>query len=829
MHPTSESLAFGRVRQAVLLGLFAGLGVGLGHLLAGVPGVELMSTNAALAGVALGPIGGIAVGVLSQLVYSLTSPFGLPMPLLLCAQLAGMGTAGLLGGLLAPALRTRTARSSRALAGAAGVVAAFWFDLLTNLAAARIFDLPLLTVLAGGLLFAAIHAGTAVVAWALLLPHLAARLMSLGRSMPRIVPLVALGLLTATVADAQPARTVRPDSLAAASDSLATAVADISPPDASPVSPTGLPDGAPADWTRPLWQPFHASFHEYLARTTGWSLVRDGGHGSASMILGEPGGTVAPTIWRDGIPLGVGHRWLDEPETVPMAGHSLGRDETVDDIRLVRRDMRPGQDFLDTRWYSGPHDSFLRDVHFLTAKAPWRIGFDFAETIDREGYDFRTPGETRYFELDDVFSTEFWGHFRRRSGRGRLERHLAGGDRLSLTVENARKTRRGVPVYDINQQEYWRNEVLLDWRSPRGEVADRLAIWWTDVDMLLVSGFSVAGGRLLESVRSGATGTWNLAGDRLRLDVRYGRWSLQDSGAGADWAPEYADPFGRVGEEVGLTTTGRTTLLGRDLRVTAAADWARHGDWAVTGGVALGAATGAPGWRLSLDHTRRAPRSDEVATPWRVVVPDGRQTIILPGEDLDRERQWRLAATWARPLLGADLELSASLRQLRHGIGWQADVDDTERGRLVNGVALEAATVRARLAGAWPLLGWLRWEAEGGWHTWRRDDDLELALPPTVQFRLSALWEQRFFAEDGILQLAGYWHNRSTMDDPWFLAAPVALPTLTQLDVIAGFRLIGTNLSVELRNVLGNGEQISANAVAEPMELRWRLHWTFHH
>ena len=56
------------VRQPVLLGLFAGVAVGVGYLLAGVPGVELMTLVTALAGLALGIRAGAGVGGLAALV-----------------------------------------------------------------------------------------------------------------------------------------------------------------------------------------------------------------------------------------------------------------------------------------------------------------------------------------------------------------------------------------------------------------------------------------------------------------------------------------------------------------------------------------------------------------------------------------------------------------------------------------------------------------------------------------------------------------------------------------------------------------------------------------
>ena len=105
MPASRESREFDGVRQAILLGLFAGTGIGLGFLLFSIPGLELMTLNAALAGVALGPVLGAAAGGLAMGVFSLIHPLGVPVPVLFAAQVAGMALAGALGGGVAPVMR----------------------------------------------------------------------------------------------------------------------------------------------------------------------------------------------------------------------------------------------------------------------------------------------------------------------------------------------------------------------------------------------------------------------------------------------------------------------------------------------------------------------------------------------------------------------------------------------------------------------------------------------------------------------------------------------------------------------------------------------------
>ncbi len=832
MRSTPTNREFGRVRQAVLLGLFAGTGIGLGYLLSAVPGVELMSTNAALAGLALGPLGGAVVGMVSQGVYSLASPFGPPVPLMLAAQLLGMAAAGMAGGLLAAPLRRAPGVLSTGLAAVAGLVAALGLDLLTNLAVAVQFSLPLKGVLIGGAAVAALHLGTVAAAWGILLPLLADRLGRLRRPGPRAVLLAGL-LCSALVV---PRSGVAQELAEPTGDPVAVAAADSAhvasgQPDSLAVAPADTLPGLPEGWRRPLWRPFHGTFAERLARITSWLPVRDGGPGATMVVLGEASTSPVPEIWRDGMPLGVGHRFLDDPESWSLAGRDLevapvgswpaARESSV--LVLAPRDPVPDRDLLDTYWFAGPHETRLRDVQFLTADAVWRLSVDAYENLDREGYDFRTPGESRFIALDNLNSTEFWGNAAVRSTRGRLSRRLEDGSRVTIALENSRKHKHGVAVSDLDQQEIWRNSTQLRWQAGGRDDRSEATVWWTDTDLLVDP---IGGGdRLIEGAREGARVSWAPPGALVDLDLTYQRWAVQDSGADSAWAPAYADTSRIAGEDLALTASrrwqGRIPITG-----AVGARWAQHGGASATAVLTAG---GPRGWGASAARSGRAPRSDELATAWRYVVPGGRQTVVLPSIDLERERQWRVAMGWSGALGGLDVALDTSWLRLRHGIGWDASVADTEVGRLTNGVALDAAAVTARIGGAGRFLGWLRWQAEGTWQSLQQDDDLQLALPPTLQYRLSAVWEQRFFEEDGITQLAAYWHNRGAMDDPWAWSRPVELAAISSLDVIAGFRLVGTNLSMEMRNLLGGESRLTANAVSEPREFRWRLHWTFHH
>jgi hypothetical protein len=874
-----------RVRRAVSLGLFCGTGVGLGYLLSGVPGVELMTLNAALAGLALGPVAAAAVGALSGAIYSLGSPFGPPVPLVLAAQVVGLALAGLVGGGLAPWLRRRRGVPAVLVAGAAGVAVAVAFDLATNLAVAVAFSLPLGATLVAGAALAAVHAVVAAVAFGSLLPALAGRLGRILASGPRAVRGLAL-LALVTVALLAPADAVAQAPGSAAADTTASAPGPAAPADSLAAVPQdttgGLPPavdslaGSGADsvavadttavrapsrprgiwnagrldrsdaprrvrgWRRPLWEPFHGSLHADLQRRTPWLPVRDGGQGAAVWWFGEPGTSPTPQLMRDGLPLQIGHRYLDDPEAIGTAGFSLApwdfglsaADGGVGGVvALDGRDPTPSQDLTDTRWFTGPHETYLRTLHLKTANAPWRIDFAFYELLDNEGYDFRTSAEQRYPEFDQFASTTFWGHAKFRTGRGRLTRDLGAAGTLSVAVENLRKLKKGLPVYDRTHQDLWTTRMDLDWRTSAAGRPARLAFWTlaTDVDWDRDRSGGDGYRRKQEGTREGLHGWWGDPWREGRLEVDYGRWTVADTGADPDWAPAHADTSRLTGETASLRALRAWHLGWARTEVMAAGWWAEHGGWLAGGTVRLAEDRLQPRWSLVLERGGRAPRADELATAWRFVVPAGRQTVALPDRELGRENTWRAAAGLQGRVLGLDLALDAAIRRLRDGIGWIPDLDDPETGTWTNGVELDATTVRLAAGREGRFLGWIRLQAAGTWRSWSEAGDARVALPPELDWRLSVLWENHFFREDGIVQLGAFLRHRGEMADPWDLSGGTDLPAITRVDLIAGFRLVGTNLSAELVNVGGAGSVLTANAVDHGTELRWRLHWVFTH
>lgn len=565
--PNLPSRPSSTVRVPVLMGLFAGTAVGAGYLLAGIPNVELMSLVAALGGVALGPARGAVVGALAAGVFSLASPYGLPAPLLLAAQMAGLGCAGAVGGVAGRRVRVAPESApgrpwrSWPQAAFAGLVVTVVYDGLTNLAILASFDLPAGIVLAGALPFFLVHAATNVVFFTVIFPALAPRLAHLGR--PRVTGhagrgamfavALAVGAWTFTaparvaLADVAVADSVAtgsaatgsvptgsvptdsvPSRVPAAADSLAapdraaaaggappasaeSAVADSLAPPVEPVS--RLPHG----WTRPLWEPFTPTFLAWVERDAPWLAYIDGGVGGGSRLLGEAGATSAPLVVRDDVPVGTGHvladdAWLIGREGVSVQAVGLGADGwggTSGLVTLARLDSDPTQAVSTYRGIKGRHESYYRGVDILSPRADWRLGFTFEESLDNEGYNHTTLDDDSFASLSPG---GFTGEGKVRQSRTRVERLLPQGS-LSVEFGTGRLTRDELPALDAGHLEAWDRNAAVRMRWLSGPWELRPVFFWNERDVQWggrwVGTTPPLNLRLLESGRQG-----------VRVDVR---------------------------------------------------------------------------------------------------------------------------------------------------------------------------------------------------------------------------------------------------------------------------------------------------------------------
>ncbi|MDI6807488.1 MAG: TonB-dependent receptor [Candidatus Eisenbacteria bacterium] len=216
-----------RLQRLSLIALLIALSVAGGYAVP-FPNVELITFFVFVSGYILGISGGLAVGISSELIYSLLNPMGAPFPLVLISQIAGMGVAGACGGLARKVIAKThfpenpgSVGSARALDSGErsfrkartgvlcillfllGFLVTISFDLITNIALAlTIGDGSLAkvgVVLVGGAYFALLHSVSNAIIFGV---AGAAALRFLGSKLQTIAPgclvLVAVGLLSST-------------------------------------------------------------------------------------------------------------------------------------------------------------------------------------------------------------------------------------------------------------------------------------------------------------------------------------------------------------------------------------------------------------------------------------------------------------------------------------------------------------------------------------------------------------------------------------------------------------------------------------------------------
>lgn len=830
----------GSVRHPVLLGLFIGTAVGAGYLLSGVPNVELMSLITVLAGAALGGASGLSCGMLAASIYSLANPLGPPAPLLLAAQALGLGLVGVVGHLMGGSIQ-RAARSRRPLgaillSGATGLLAALVYDTLTNLAIMESFDLGPRVGLLGAVPFFLVHAGVNVAVFAALLPLLVPRFRGLARpplSGSSAGVLLFVLALTAGSDPASAAETLAP------SGADSTRTSDRAMPAAAPVYPLG--------WQRPLWHPYLGTMIEELNHRSPFSPVVDGGLGADVLVLGSAGTSPRPLFVRDGLPLGTGHALADDTWLMPLQGsvprYTLfggdGWGGTGGRVDLDLADPDPAHAMSVYRGRRGSHETYQRGVSLLTPNADWRLAFDFEESLDNEGYNYTTLA-------DEVFRSDlaFPGHAKIRASHTSLTRRLDEDSRLTFHYHNGRKTRDSIPAWDAEHQEIWDTGIGVRADGRHGRWTWDTSLFWNDRDVewgdRAAFGGTAGDLRLLETAREGGAVQLErtLGSALLGLRATFWNWEIYDSGA--DWIDALADDPASVDSGAvsgNLAGNGTQSNLGTSVTIPAGVvrivtdaggDWDSRCGWQPRAEVLVGPRDGQPGWSVAISRDGRTPRSDEWLTPVLRKIGD-RRLLLLPNPDLDGERRWQARANWNRRIVGIDFAVEGGWMRLREGITWIPLAADPDRGTWQNGLGLDSGRFTASLARQGRFFGWASAKLEGTWQQFDVREGRASLLPPEQFARLHLGWENHFFAEDGVLQLALLSTRRGTMADPWDVSRTAILPEATLHDLLIGFRLVGTHLSLAYRNLTANRVALSTGALSPGREVDMRLYWLFRH
>jgi len=172
-----------RARDACITTLMVAACLATNYTLVGIPNVKLMDFLVFASGLLFGLKVGVAVAVLTWAIYGTLNPYGFCLPILL-ATTASETIYGLAGGLLGRhGLLDRLDEDGLAWTayklGVLGFSLTALYDLLTNLAFAYAFHMPLLPTLALGTYFALVHETSNALIFAFCTPALA-RLKSLG-------------------------------------------------------------------------------------------------------------------------------------------------------------------------------------------------------------------------------------------------------------------------------------------------------------------------------------------------------------------------------------------------------------------------------------------------------------------------------------------------------------------------------------------------------------------------------------------------------------------------------------------------------------------------
>ena len=862
--PKTTTNASASVRQPVLLGLFTGTAVGAGYLLAAVPNVELMTLIIALCGGVLGPRSGFATGALAASIYSLGSPYGLPVPLLLVAQVLGMGTAGVLGAIGGNLILSCSFKGQKPMAAlwaiSIGLGSTLIYDLLTNLASILAFDLgetSALGYLLAGVPMALLHMGSNAVIFAVLMPLLLPRLAGLNRAAlvgRNGAALLATMLMVAFATPSQAQLPAVVDTSAVVVAAPADTIPDVDQLEAPKSKPETAPETAPEatsipeaelsgpakafGWERPLWNPFARTALEYMNWYSNRVTLVDGGVGAAAVVMGEAGTSWNPTVERDGILVGTGHIMADDPWIVPTEGLVVDRMTDARDghggtgglVALRTEDPDPGKAVSAYRGAKGNHESYFRSIHLLTPKAAWRAGFEFEESLDIEGYNYTTQDDATFLNSS---ANEFPGHSRVRQSRTRLFRELDTDKRFIFEYSNARLTKDGLPAYGAEHLEIWDDALAVtmqsggdSWRYDAQVFWRNRDVAWGERDILAVMGENK---RLLETGREGVSLDLyrSQAEDKpvTGLKLQATSWYIDDSLTTA-----WRNDFGGTGEGDGQTANAalRTGVAvgATQAAVTVGADWHSLAGVGPEASVKLGANGEKPWWTASVHYGGRAPRSDELLTPLRRDVAE-RELLLLPNGDLDREQTARLGLILQARLLGFDLAVDGSMTQLRDGITWVAQPGESDVGSWRNDLEMDSSRVTGTLGREGRFLGWGRLMLEGTWQQMDEKVGQASFLPPEQYLRSHVMWENHFFKEDGILQLALYSTLQGEMADPWDVTRTALLPSRTVHDLLVGFRLVGANLSLAFRNLTGERTRLTSGALSTGQELDLRLHWSW--
>lgn len=148
------------IRKVSTVATLTGLCIATNYVLVGIHQVKVMDFVVFVGGFCLGPPAGALIGILSWLVYGTINPYGF-VPQVWLATMFSEAIYGLVGGLLGSKFALTNFNGVRLRVGiffgAIGFILTFFYDLVTNVVWASVFDVSIIVAIFFGAPFTILH------------------------------------------------------------------------------------------------------------------------------------------------------------------------------------------------------------------------------------------------------------------------------------------------------------------------------------------------------------------------------------------------------------------------------------------------------------------------------------------------------------------------------------------------------------------------------------------------------------------------------------------------------------------------------------------------
>ena len=552
------------------------------------------------------------------------------------------------------------------------------------------------------------------------------------------------------------------------------------------------------------WSPFEWTMAATLSGQSPVVSVTDGGIGAKTLFLSESGTSTSTNYYRDGVPLGFGHQWLDSPWHISLAGVEV-LSCSNSSINLGWAPTDSNSTIVDARFGKAQHESYLRRVSFRTRTAPWQIRFSFDEIIDEEGYDLALPDDLR-----DLYP----GSSKSRITTLNIQRHYPDGKHLSFTHENIRQHRTVIPSTGINFEEFWGDRTSATWLTPVGD------------SKLGVTVFSNGGdsererGRKVESVRTGLLTEYSTT-NRGTLSMLVTADRIADNGIGIN-VPGYSQVSSVGRQHAQLNWNSNYDFAGFNLDPDVTAKWDCVTNWNANQSLTIRKSI----FSITASMDGRTPGSDKL---WTLDSRSSADSIyaIIPDLNLGWENSRKLSCNAAGKLVGINWGLTGTLNSLTDGIGY-LPLQTPGHYSWINNVEMTSWSANSELERTLNLFGKLHIRSLCSFGGTEITAGIPTVIMPEQYGNIQLLWERRLFDNDGILEIGFENEYRGSMQDPWIPGGTIELPSMYLQHLRFGFRLIGADLGIDFRNLGGSQVRLSNGALSNTTEMRYRLHWTLY-